>query len=353
MPASSSDSPPAEFSTAPEPSSVPVPTATVSSSVKISSFGGRDVSFDDEPEGRRRSSRLSSRSSSYDPMDIIPDDDEFPTPADSLSPSHSPPPDGVPGPIPIRKYGGFPSLNWQTYRQDLNNFTPKCYYARDLPHTLQDHINRWPESARLHPQMRHVLQSAILENTADDEPDAPYIEIINNIDHEPTPPWEFHYSNKMWHTDGVPPPDVTKLTSCGCMGKCDPKSKTCACIKRQQHYASDVYPDFAYDKNGRLRLPGYPIFECNDLCGCDDECRNRVPFFLPLLASSLKPFFRWYSTVVKLQSASARLKTKDGVSKVGLGCFGLTLLFLCLKEFLLVPGRYTMGRSLVSMLVNY
>jgi Pre-SET motif len=281
-------SPPSEVSGAPVSSSVPAPTATVSSPAETPSYAGIGAIFNDVPEGRRRSSRLSSRSSSHDPMDAIAEDNEFPTPADSLPPSHSPTPDYVSsGNIPIRTYGGLPSLNWQTFRQDLSNFTPKCYYAKDLPHSLQDHINRWPESAKLHPELRHVLQSAIEQNTSEDEPDAPHIEIINNVDHEPTPPWEFHYSNKMWHTDGVPPPDVTRLINCGCRGKCDPKSKTCACIKRQQEYASDVYPDFAYDKNGRLRLPGYPIFECNDLCGCDDECRNRVcSFFRGLIRVS-------------------------------------------------------------------
>ena len=273
--------------------SVPAPSTAHAANRKVSSTsaspeipGGPSVG--DVLEGRRRSSRLSSqsfsRSSSADPLGIVPyDDDEFNTPGESLPPSHSPTPDHISGPAAVRMYGGYPSLNWQTFRQDIRNFTPKCHWAKDLPHTLQDNINLWPESARLHPQMRHVLQSAILENTADDEPDAPYIEIVNNVDHEPTPPWEFHYSNKMWHTDGVPPPDVTSLTSCGCMGKCDPKSKTCACIKRQQQYTSDVYPDFAYDKNGRLRLFGYPIFECNDLCGCDDECRNRVCYRHPSL----------------------------------------------------------------------
>ena len=269
-----------------------IPETTSASSLaplEVCSYSRAGASVGGAPEGWRRSSRLtprsSSRSCSADPMNMVPDDDEFLTPDESLPPPHSPTPEDESGPIPIRTYGGFPSLNWKTFRQDINNFTPKCYYAKDLPHSLQDNINRWPESARLHPQMRHVLQSSILENTADDEPDAPYIEIINNVDYEPTPPWEFHYSNKMWHTDGVPPPDVTRLTSCSCMGKCDPKSKTCACVKRQQQYVSDVYSDFAYDKNGRLKLPDYPIFECNDLCGCDDECRNRVCSSFPRFVS--------------------------------------------------------------------
>jgi hypothetical protein len=159
----------------------------------------------------------------------------------------------------------------------------------------------------------------------------------------------------MWHTDGVPPPDVTRLTSCGCTGKCDPKSKMCACVKRQQQYASDVYPDFAYDKNGRLRLPGPPIFECNDLCGCDDECRNRVWFsflwFVLILFSSTS--FRWCNMAVQLQSASARPKTKDGVSEMLFWVpWDFPWYFNALKEFSLVPGKFTMGHSLVFMLVN-
>lgn len=177
-----------------------------------------------------------------------------------------------------RSYGGLKAHTWADFRGDITNFTPKCYYAHDLPHSLQDHINVMSEFLRMHPKMRAVFETSILENTVEDEPDAPPIKVFNIQDDEPTPPWEFHYSNKMWHGEGVPPPDVTRLESYDCVGKCDPRSKTCACVKRQRKYTGDPSGDFAFDLRGRLKIEGYPIFECNDLCGCDDDCRNRVSF---------------------------------------------------------------------------
>ncbi|KAJ3862929.1 SET domain-containing protein, partial [Lentinula novae-zelandiae] len=33
---------------------------------------------------------------------------------------------------------------------------------------------------------------------------------------------------------------------------------------------------FMYDPSGLLKKPGLPVFECNSLCGCGEECRNRV-----------------------------------------------------------------------------
>jgi hypothetical protein len=174
------------------------------------------------------------------------------------------------------KIDGFTIINWLEFRK---NFTPKYFLGRDLPHTLQDYINHMSEWTRSLPDMRTVFSAAIQENTALDEPDAPSIQIENAVDDEPTPPWEFHYSNYMWHGEGVPPPDVGSLISCDCIGRCDPRSGTCACALRQREAIGDPNADFAYDHRGRLREPGYPIFECNELCACDDDCRNRVSLF--------------------------------------------------------------------------
>lgn len=177
---------------------------------------------------------------------------------------------------PTIKIDGFTILNWRDFRQDLSNFAPNYHLAKDLPHELQDHINHMSEWTRSLPDMRIVFRAAIQENTASDEPDAPPIQVENYVDDEPTPPWEFHYSNQMWHGEGVPPPDIKSLVSCDCIGRCDPRSKTCACVRRQREAFEDPNADFAYDNKGRLKELGYPIFECNDLCGCDDDCRNRV-----------------------------------------------------------------------------
>ncbi|KAI0048299.1 SET domain-containing protein [Auriscalpium vulgare] len=162
-----------------------------------------------------------------------------------------------------------------TPRRILHELPPKVYYAKDLPHALQDSMNRLDRDHRNSEMARSVFEAFIFENTCEDEPEAPRIHIINDIDDEATPAWEFHYSNQLWHGENVPPPDLTNLLGCGCRGHCDPRSKTCLCLKRQQEYSGEV-SGFIYDDRGRLKEEGYPIFECNDLCGCLEDCRNRV-----------------------------------------------------------------------------
>lgn len=187
--------------------------------------------------------------------------------------------EGLDGPIPeTRKLdiGDFPVITWKDIRTVARRTKPKYKLAKDLPHTLQDHMNAMNPYWRAMPMNRFIFEANIIENTMDDEPDAPPIHVINDIDEENTPPWEFHYSNHMWHGEGVPGPDLLRLVSCDCEGACDPKSKTCACLKRQRSVTQEYTPDFAYNSKGLLATRDIPIFECNDLCGCGNECMNRV-----------------------------------------------------------------------------
>jgi [histone H3]-lysine9 N-trimethyltransferase SUV39H len=168
-----------------------------------------------------------------------------------------------------------PYITWRSVRRAARERTPKFLKARDLPHTLQDYMNALPAMYRKTDEARLIFEAAIRESTADDEPDAPPIEIYNKIDDEVTPPWEFHYSNKMWYGEGVPGPDSKSLRGCDCEGRCDPQSKTCLCVKKQSEYLEQS--GFVYNDKGRLIDPlHYPIFECNDFCGCGEECQNRV-----------------------------------------------------------------------------
>ncbi|KAJ3512652.1 hypothetical protein NLJ89_g3406 [Agrocybe chaxingu] len=248
--------------------------------------GPMDTPSDDEdsrassaslPPGRRRSSRRSSHSSSENGANDVFDDD-FGLSVSALPSRSTTPEDVVLDVAPKKSYGGFAAVTWAEYRKDPNNFRPKVYRARDLPHTLQDHVNRMVNSQETPHGARELFEAMINENTADDEPHAPHIRVENNVDDEATPPWEFYYSNKMWHGEGVPDPDIKGLVSCDCRGGCNPKSKTCACLKRQRDAVKDkdLVVEFAYDKNGKLKVAGYPVFECNELCGCSEECRNRV-----------------------------------------------------------------------------
>ncbi|KAK0199904.1 hypothetical protein DFS33DRAFT_1376289 [Desarmillaria ectypa] len=188
----------------------------------------------------------------------------------------------TPEPEQALEYVDFPDprvCNWEDVREEMRA-DPVYHLADNLPHALQDHINAMPLYTRMQPPMRLVFESMIRENTADDEPFAPPIVIENLVDDQPTPDWEFHYTNKMWHGKGVPPPDMKGLECCDCIGSCA-KNKYCECRKRQLRHADDSgLKDWIYDPQGRVRneclVDRVPIFECNDLCRCEDDCRNRV-----------------------------------------------------------------------------
>ena len=180
---------------------------------------------------------------------------------------------------------GFEALSWAKDKERIaREFAPVTERAEDIPHELQDHMNASNEVAR-RAALVAVFEAAIKDHTARDEPYAPPIRIINDVDLDPAPPLEFHYSNQMWHGQDVPKPDYDTLQGCGCRGPCNPKSKTCACIKKQKNImrSSEPFPAGFMYKDGRL-LPGmedYPVVECNMKCGCSDDCPNRVSW-LPL-----------------------------------------------------------------------
>lgn len=163
----------------------------------------------------------------------------------------------------------------------INELIPSPAYCHlsDLPTGILDFVNNLPDSIRKSVVFRQIFESVIAENTAQDEPDAPPISVINEIDDEPTPPWEFYYSNKLWYHEDVSPPNYDKLVGCDCIGECDPTSTTCVCLRRQKN----LWPDgvqsgvgFSYDEDGILKNWDETIVECNDLCRCTHKCRNRV-----------------------------------------------------------------------------
>jgi [histone H3]-lysine9 N-trimethyltransferase SUV39H len=171
-------------------------------------------------------------------------------------------------------------MTWQSYGKLVMREYAKVYLrAKDLPHTVQDYMNSIPPFMRRVPGLeRTVFKAVIRSNTAESEPQAPEIDIVNQVDDEACPPFEFYYSNQMWHSDSVPPPDASKLEGCDCFPYCVPDAKKCSCYKRQKQYYDASMSGFNYDKKGRLRYEEYPVFECNILCGCDDTCRNRVSY---------------------------------------------------------------------------
>ena len=198
-----------------------------------------------------------------------------------------------PAPVPDQARDKFTSeygyriVTWASHVAEQRERPPDYKLAKDLPHSLQDWMNALPAMFR-NSDVGHRIFEAHIQEAMINEHDSPAIRIFDNdIGDEVTPQWEFHYTNEMWYGEGVPPPDVKYLKSCGCVGRCDPKSKTCACAQRQLKWVrpyidGEIIPPtwpgspFVYDQGGRLQRLECPIFECNRFCDCDDDCPNRV-----------------------------------------------------------------------------
>lgn len=99
----------------------------------------------------------------------------------------------------------------------------------------------------------------------------PVIAVENFVDNE-GPPKDFTYIRKSitsTQADSLINFDTSFLVPCECSrGMCTKRS--CLCPKNSNG-------TYAYDKLKRILLePGSPVYECNKLCKCGDECTNRV-----------------------------------------------------------------------------
>ena len=170
-----------------------VPLSKVPSPVRSDSSGGNEAGpsrrSSTPPIELRRSSRRSSRSSTERwPTTFDDDDNEGARVYEPASRNTTPEEPGSSAAL-VHKlqgktYGGMPAITWKEYRRNMSNFEQKCYYAKDLPHALQDHINDMSPYTQMMGGMRDLFQAMMLENTVEDEPDAPPIEIQNGVDEE-------------------------------------------------------------------------------------------------------------------------------------------------------------------------
>ena len=217
----------------------------------------------------------------------------------------------------------FWSKNSRTLAKEYANLDLR---ARNIVFSLQDRMSSLPEAVRAAGNMqRSVFKSMIKEATCLEEPHAPDIDIINDIDSELSPSFEFFYTNRLYHGDGVPKPDLDSLPHCNCIGECDPGS--CPCITRQRQAIKKIFgikwdAGCAYDENGRIAVPyrDFPIFECNALCRCDNEyCKNRVRLFKTSVTSIS-------NIVATMQVVQKGRQVKVNIKKTmekGWGAFGL------------------------------
>lgn len=112
-----------------------------------------------------------------------------------------------------------------------------------------DPWNRQKHTFRSNPALhRAIFEAYIMQSTSMEESGGDDIKVTNDVDAAGGPPdFEFVYSDTMLYPDGIPPPELG--LGCDCDGPCDPDSKTCTCVKRQELYFYDLgLKGFAYDE---------------------------------------------------------------------------------------------------------
>ncbi|CAO1638825.1 unnamed protein product [Sympodiomycopsis kandeliae] len=200
---------------------------------------------------------------------------------------------------------------------------PDLAHIDSLRHTLRLPVKRKAASSTEKdnrptevPDARHGLLFLSYMQDADDS-GAP-LSLCNDVDYEPCPAWDFHYTNGWIHSDAVkgiektrrellgwplPAADFRKqdkparalqghIRRCDCgdgedgLETCN--AGTCQCqemareLDPKRYNTKELKGRFAYNNDGRLALDGallyhnLVIFECTDACGCDEDCPNRV-----------------------------------------------------------------------------
>lgn len=153
------------------------------------------------------------------------------------------------------------------------------YHKDPLDSSFPDRMRAQPEEYQKATYNRRIFESWIIQSTMD-EPEAPPIDIKNNVDDDPCPPWDFVYTNLLKRGDGVPkPPKISDLEGCTCIGGCRSDVDVCSCAQRNMQFAdARSTTGFLYDSQGCLQEYYFPIFECNEACSCAEYCNNRVSF---------------------------------------------------------------------------
>lgn len=145
-----------------------------------------------------------------------------------------------------KNYKRLTPVNSLIVRRICQNYTVAQYYDERI--TQKRLLTQWEEN----------INATIVSKN--------FVRVENLVDFD-LPPLNFVYINK-----SIPGPNVVfpldAPIGCDCVDGCSPRSKCCPQLSSNH---------FAYDASKRLRiLPGSPIYECNNMCKCGPDCRNRV-----------------------------------------------------------------------------
>lgn len=181
--------------------------------------------------------------------------------------------------VPLETAPPAATPTWGDLRKYLFAILRHC--QRLIPNRPHREYGTLPPKLKSDPDWADRYQYMIKEATPK-EWASPDILIVNEVDPEiqPCPPFEFLWTNEMFLGKNIPKATVP-IKGCECIGKCDPNSKTCLCMRRQRRwYALGENETLSlgtlYDERGYLTNYGYPVIECNEDCECDEDCTNRV-----------------------------------------------------------------------------
>lgn len=154
------------------------------------------------------------------------------------------------------------------------------YPGEKLDTRIIDMMNALPEPWKRDVTTKINFESYMMSSVSTYNPWSPPIKVINTIDAQPNPPWEFVYTERMVYGNGVKKPtrEERRTMGCECYPYCKPDDRNCACLRRQEKYGREVeLKGFRYKRDGLLPFTGpVPIFECTDGCRCNEDCPNRV-----------------------------------------------------------------------------
>ncbi|KAF8597511.1 SET domain-containing protein [Ceratobasidium sp. AG-I] len=174
-----------------------------------------------------------------------------------------------------------PSLHLSPSKQLAQRKDAVLIEGEELVTWRVDFVNSMPDSYRNSLGSRAAFEAFIEDAVRENEPCAPEITIENEVDHQPCPPWEFIYYNRMVYGTNVPRPNPNALQGCDCLGPCDPTNRNCACVRRQEQYFEENpglsdFSGFAFKPDGTIKYHNGAVFGCNSKCSCDLECQNKV-----------------------------------------------------------------------------
>lgn len=179
----------------------------------------------------------------------------------------------------LNKLKGFNSDVFQVYQYCYELIKHETYYYSKFRNKFQEWVllNHFHELQLTQTEAHKKIETEIMEK----ELNTFSVTVENNVDFSIFESFNYARENVFPNELKNVPTDETRVLGCKCIDGCSRESKCCP---------SSLQHNFAYKLVGskrRLRINvRQMIYECNELCECDENCLNRVtqqPRVYPLI----------------------------------------------------------------------